>query len=106
MGVVVAIFVAILAIWLIGKLTGIVIGLLLAGLAGYFASRVLGGDGAGTVGNVLLGLGGGVVGPFILGMLDAGGIGNIPLVGAILSSVIGAVVIIFIARLFDKNFAK
>ncbi|MCU0465335.1 MAG: GlsB/YeaQ/YmgE family stress response membrane protein [Anaerolineae bacterium] len=106
MSVLVVIFIVVIGIWLVGKLTGLLIGLLLAGIAGYFASRLLGGDGVGAVGNVILGVGGGLIGPFILNALNVGGLASIPLIGVILSSIVGAVVIIFIVRLFNQNFAK
>lgn len=106
MQILVVIFIIVVGFWLLGQAVGLLIGLILAGIAGYFASRITGGDGAGTLGNVLLGVGGGLVGPMILNILNVGGIGRLPLIGVILSSIVGAVVIIFIVRLFNQNFAK
>jgi uncharacterized membrane protein YeaQ/YmgE (transglycosylase-associated protein family) len=111
MGTVLTIIVAIGIIWLILNLTGWLFGLIIwlavAGFAGYFASRVLGGDGIGTVGNILLGLAGGLVGPLMMSFLDVKWLQNPNnFIANLIASFIGAVVVIFVGRFFNKNFAK
>src|SRR5689334_10574565 len=84
---------------------GILIAVLFWALAGFLASRLTGGNGAGVLGNILLGLIGGAVGSFILNLLHLNGIGNIWIVGNIIVGVIGAVIVIYIARAFGlRNF--
>lgn len=110
MGAVLTIIIVVALIWLVGNLAGAAIGLLIwliaAGLSGYFASRIMGGDGIGTVGNILLGLAGGLVAPILLGLINMDGLRNFPFVGGLIASMIGAVVIIFVARFFNKSFGK
>lgn len=110
MGTILTIIIAIIVIWFITQLAAGVIGLLIwlfvAGLAGYFASRITGGDGAGTGMNILLGLVGGLVGPMLLGLINMDGLRNLPFLGGLVVSLVGAVVVIFVARFFNKNFAK
>lgn len=110
MSTILTIIVAIVVIWFITQLAAGVIGLLIwlfvAGLAGYFASRVTGGDGAGTGMNILLGLVGGLVGPMVLGLINMEGLRNLPFLGGLVVSLVGAIVVVFIGRLFNKNFAK
>ncbi|NOG48046.1 MAG: GlsB/YeaQ/YmgE family stress response membrane protein [Chloroflexi bacterium] len=63
--------------------------------------------GAGVGMNILLGLVGGVLGSLLLRVLNLQGIESIWLVGNIITGVIGAVVVIAVARLFgDKSFGR
>ncbi|OQY81009.1 MAG: hypothetical protein B6D42_11980 [Anaerolineae bacterium UTCFX5] len=67
----------------------------------------MGGNGAGVGMNILLGLVGGVLGSLLLRVLNLQGIESIWLVGNIITGVIGAVVVIAVARLFgDKGFGR
>jgi uncharacterized membrane protein YeaQ/YmgE (transglycosylase-associated protein family) len=107
MGFIIVILIVVGAIWLATKAVGLLIGLLIAGLTGYLASRVMGGDGAGPIGNVVLGLFGGVVGNVVLGLIGADFVGGIWIIGSILVGIVGAVVIILIARALGfKAFAQ
>ncbi|GIK28668.1 MAG: GlsB/YeaQ/YmgE family stress response membrane protein [Anaerolineae bacterium] len=111
MGLLIAIVVILLIITVIGWtaafLVQIAIAALFWGLAGYLASRVMGGNGAGVGMNILLGLVGGVLGSLLLRVLNLQGIESIWLVGNIITGVIGAVVVIAVARLFgDKSFGR
>lgn len=86
---------------------GILIAVIFWGIAGYLASRLTGGDGAGLLGNVLLGVIGGAVGSLVLNLLGISGIRDIWLVGSIIAGVIGAVIVIYIARALGmKDFAR
>ena len=68
--------------------------LILGGVAGWIAGRLMNSDG-GTLRNVLLGLGGGVVGSIVLGFLGIEGRG---MIGGTLVSVVGACILIWIGK--------
>ena len=86
---------------------GIVFTLLTWMFAGYLAGRLLRGRGYGVVGNIALGLAGGIVGSIILRVIGLGAVGNVWLIGGILVGVIGAVILVFLVRLFaNEDFAR
>jgi len=105
LGILIVVGIIWLALNLAGSLFSLIIWLVLAGLAGYFASKVLGGDGVGTIGNVLLGLVGGLVGPVVLSLVNLQGLRD-NFLGGLIVSFVGAVVVIFVGRIFNKNFGK
>lgn len=81
-----------------------IISLIVGGLAGLIAGRVIRGAGYGIVGNVLLGLMGSLVGGFAFSLLGLGARG---LFGQFLVSTVGAVLFIVIVRVFlDSDFAR
>jgi uncharacterized membrane protein YeaQ/YmgE (transglycosylase-associated protein family) len=49
---------------------------------------------------------GGLVAPVILGLINMQGLRDFPFIGGLLASMFGAVVIIFVARFFNKSFGK
>jgi len=69
-------------------------------LAGFFAGQVMKGSGYGLIADLLLGLGGGIVGSFVLGML---GIGSTGIIGSILIATFGAVLLIWVVRMFRSD---
>ncbi|MEL6653406.1 MAG: GlsB/YeaQ/YmgE family stress response membrane protein [Bacteroidota bacterium] len=72
--------------------------ILIGAAAGYLAGRVMRGSGFGALINILLGIGGAVVGGWafgILGLTSKGG-----LIGNLIVSFVGAVIILFVARMF------
>ncbi|HTW58208.1 MAG TPA: GlsB/YeaQ/YmgE family stress response membrane protein [Terriglobales bacterium] len=73
----------------------IVVGL----IAGWGAGKIMKGGGYGTIMDIILGIVGGVVGGWLLGILGihAGG-----LIGTIIVSIFGAVVLIWISRIIKK----
>ncbi len=76
--------------------------ILIGGLSGYLAGLVIRGKGYNAIGNVLLGIAGFFVGTFLFGRMGPGGT-----IGAILTSFLGALVLIVLVRvLLDENFAK
>lgn len=93
---------------LVGSVVNILIGVVIWGISGALASRLMGGDGAGLVTNVLLGVIGGVIGGFVLRIFGLGGVGNVFLVGDILVGIVGAVIVIFVVRTAtgNKGFAR
>jgi len=79
----------------------ITIGAILIGiLSGFLAGKIMRGEGYGCLWNCLLGIIGGIVGGHILGWLNISWGGTI---GAIGTSVIGAVAVLWIASLFKKK---
>ena len=78
---------------------GIIEGLIIGGIAGYLAGKVMKSSN-GMIVNIVLGIVGGGVGSFALhrlGLYSTGG-----LIGEIVSSTLGAIIIIFIGRkVFD-----
>ena len=69
-------------------------------LAGFIAGKLMRGGGFGLIVNLILGVSGGIFGGWVLGLLGIDlGMG---LVGQLLTSVIGAALLLFIASLFKK----
>ena len=112
MGILVTILVVLAVIalvsWTVGFLFHLAISALFWAAAGYIAVRVMGGDPSKNwLHIIILGLIGGFIGSIILRALSLQGLGDIWLVGSIISGSIGAVVLIATVRLVgDKNFAK
>ncbi|WP_067029764.1 GlsB/YeaQ/YmgE family stress response membrane protein [Allomuricauda sp. CP2A] len=79
---------------------GILYALLIGALAGWLAGKIMKGGGFGALINIILGIVGGVIGNWLfstLGVHVASGV-----LGDLITGVIGAVVILFIAGLFKK----
>jgi len=68
-------------------------------VAGWLAGTLMKGGGYGFVVNAILGIIGGVFGGWIFGVLGIGIGGDF---GSFITSVVGAMAILFIARLFKK----
>lgn len=79
-----------------GIIYSIVVGL----IAGWAAGRIMKGGGYGVIADILLGIVGGILGGWIVGMLGLGGGG---LIWAIVVSILGAVILIWITRLIKKE---
>ncbi|MEO0561233.1 MAG: GlsB/YeaQ/YmgE family stress response membrane protein [Chloroflexota bacterium] len=91
---------------LFGGLLSLAVTLVLWMFAGALAGRFMRGEGYGPIGDIGLGIVGGIFGTFLVNLIGLGGILAIPFIGPILVGAIGAVVFIFIARLFNSNFAR
>ncbi len=76
----------------------LIVELVLGGLSGCAASKIMGSESKNLLKNVLLGLGGGVVGGFLGNLI---GLGDGWITGLILS-VVGACLIIWLVRKFSK----
>ena len=76
---------------------GLIINLVLGGLAGWIAGNLMHSDGS-VLRNVILGLAGGVVGSIVLGMIGIQGRG---MIGGTLVSIVGACILIWISRKFS-----
>ena len=79
--------------------TGLLIFLAIGAVAGWLAGTLMKGGGFGLLGNIVIGIIGAVVGGFVFGLLGitAGG-----LLGAIITSTAGAVILLFVVRLFKQ----
>ena len=75
---------------------GFIFTLVMGGLAGWIAGKLMNSDG-GWLRNVLLGLVGGVVGDIVLGLIGIHGRG---LIGGTFVAVVGACILIWISRKF------
>jgi len=71
--------------------------LLLGGLAGFLAGKIMKGDGYGILVDILLGLAGGWVGGWIGGFL------HIPSFGYFITAFLGALLLVWIGRMIKGN---
>ena len=85
-------------------MTNILLWIISGGLAGWIATIIMGNDGSlGVVGNIIVGIIGAFLGGFIMDKLGRGGAAGAERPTSLASfatAVIGAIVLIFIARLF------
>jgi uncharacterized membrane protein YeaQ/YmgE (transglycosylase-associated protein family) len=91
---------------LAGSFIGLAFTLLIWMFAGALAGRLLRGEGYGPLGDIGLGLVGGVFGSMLFGLLGLGNIASIPILGPILAGSVGAIVFIYLIRLFNRDFAR
>jgi uncharacterized membrane protein YeaQ/YmgE (transglycosylase-associated protein family) len=73
----------------------IVVGL----IAGWAAGKIMKGKGYGVLADILLGIVGGIVGGWVVGILGFGGGG---LIWSVLVATLGAVILIWLARVLKK----
>lgn len=78
---------------------GLIMTLVIGGLAGWLAGTIMKGGGFGILLNILLGIIGAVVGDFAFGLL---GMSIAGLIGQLISATVGALIVLFIAGLFRK----
>ena len=78
-------------------LIGLIINLVLGGLAGWIAGKLMRSDGT-VLRNVILGLAGGIVGSIVLGLVGIQGRG---IIGGTIVSVVGACILIWLSRKFS-----
>lgn len=81
--------------------TGLLIFLLVGAAAGWIAGRLMRGGGFGLVGNIIVGIIGAFLGSWLLGLLKVS-IGSNPTINSLVTSVIGAVVLLFLVGLVKK----
>lgn len=74
--------------------------ILIGAVAGWLAGQVMKGGGYGLVMNIILGIVGGFLGGWLFGVLGLNTSGG--LMGALITSTVGAIVLIFLARLLKK----
>ena len=81
---------------------GILGWIILGGLAGWLASRLVRGTGLGLLGDILVGIVGGVIGGFIIGALGGTGITGFNLWSFVVA-LLGAILLLLIVRLFTGS---
>lgn len=69
-------------------------------VAGYAAGKIMRGGGFGLLVNLILGIIGGVLGGWVFGLMGivAGGI-----IGSLVTATVGAILLLWIASLFNRN---
>ena len=85
------------------KIVGVVILIATWMCAGYLAGKIIRGQDYGPIGDAALGLAGGIIGNVVLSILGLGSLGNIWLVGGILIGTVGAIILIYVVRMFSDN---
>jgi uncharacterized membrane protein YeaQ/YmgE (transglycosylase-associated protein family) len=83
----------------VGGILGFLVTLLVWGIIGWLAGSLVKGSGYGTFENILLGLGGGIVGGILFRLVGLSTPDNI--IGTLLVGVVGAVVLIYGARMIS-----
>ena len=79
---------------------GIILFLVIGGVAGWLAGLIMKGRGFGVVGNIFVGIIGGFLGGFLFGLLGIAGGG---LVGSLVTALVGAIVLLFIVGKIKKS---
>lgn len=74
--------------------------IIIGAVAGWLAGNIMKGGGFGLGMNILLGIIGGVVGGWVFGMLGISSDGGT--MGSLVTSVVGAVLILYVGRLIKK----
>jgi uncharacterized membrane protein YeaQ/YmgE (transglycosylase-associated protein family) len=82
---------------------GIVMWIIVGLIAGWAASVVSRGHGFGLVGDLIVGLVGALIGGFLAGFIIQGSVG---LVGSIIIAFFGAMLLLFILRMFGRGRAR
>lgn len=78
---------------------GFIIWLIVGGIAGWLAGKIMQGGGFGVIGNIVVGIIGGVIGGFMLNTLGFADRGIIGFIG----SVLGAIVLIYVVQLVTRK---
>jgi uncharacterized membrane protein YeaQ/YmgE (transglycosylase-associated protein family) len=81
---------------------GILGWIILGGLAGWLAGRLVRGSGLGLLGDIVVGIVGGIIGGFIIGALGGTGITGFNLWSFVVA-VLGAVLLLLIVRFFNDS---
>lgn len=74
--------------------------ILIGVLAGFVAGKIMRGGGFGLIVNLVVGIVGGVLGGWLFGLL---GIYTIGIIGNLITSVVGAIVLLAIVNLFQSR---
>jgi uncharacterized membrane protein YeaQ/YmgE (transglycosylase-associated protein family) len=78
--------------------------IIVGGIAGWLASLVVRGGGMGVVGDIIVGIIGALIGGFVLSLLLPGTFGFTGFnLGSLLVAFIGAVILLFIVKLFTGS---
>jgi uncharacterized membrane protein YeaQ/YmgE (transglycosylase-associated protein family) len=74
--------------------------IIIGGIAGWLAGKIMKGGGFGVVMNIILGIIGGVVGGWVFSFLGIGTDGGT--LGSLATALVGAVLILYVGRLIKK----
>ena len=74
--------------------------IVIGAVAGWLAGQIMKGKGFGFLGNLIVGIIGGFLGGFVFDQL---GIVFYGIIGSLIAAVVGAVILLFIIRLFRKK---
>ena len=77
---------------------GIILWLILGGIAGWLAGLIVRGSGLGIIGDIIVGIIGGFIGGFIVSLFGGSGVTGFN-IWSLIVAVIGAVVLLLIVRL-------
>jgi uncharacterized membrane protein YeaQ/YmgE (transglycosylase-associated protein family) len=83
-------------------LVSLVLWIIIGGVAGWLASLVVRGTGLGLVGDIVVGIIGAIIGGFIMNAFGAAGATGFNL-WTLIVAFVGAVILLFIVRLFAGN---
>lgn len=84
----------------LGTLWAWAVWIVIGGLAGALADRLIQGDQLGIGGNILIGIIGGIIGGVLLGIFGIGGTG---LVWTFITALLGAVLLLWVAKWVTKG---
>jgi len=104
-----ALIVAMVLVFILARsipLVGLIIALITWGVIGMVAGKLMRGRDFGFVGNVVLGFFGGILGTILFSMLGLWPILQLPFIGYGIAGVVGSILLIFLMRLIDRNFAR
>lgn len=74
--------------------------IIIGAVAGFVAGKIMRGGGFGLIVNLLLGVVGGIVGGWLFGLL---GVPNAGLIGSLATSIVGAILLLWVASLFRRS---
>jgi uncharacterized membrane protein YeaQ/YmgE (transglycosylase-associated protein family) len=78
---------------------GLLWSLIIGGVAGWLAGRIMKGEGYGVIINILLGIVGGLVGGWVFSLL---GLATTSMIGQLICATVGAVLLILLVRALRK----
>ena len=79
---------------------GLIIFLLIGGVAGWLAGNIMKGGGFGLIGNVVVGIVGAVIGGFTFGLF---GLQSGSIIGSIVTATVGAVILLALVGAFKRS---
>jgi len=78
---------------------GLIVALVIGAIAGWLAGQIMKGSGYGLIGDIVVGIIGGYIGSWLWGALRLPPIGGPGIVTAIVTSTVGAIVLLVLLRL-------
>ncbi|MCP4180616.1 MAG: GlsB/YeaQ/YmgE family stress response membrane protein [bacterium] len=79
---------------------GLLLFIILGGIAGWIAGLIMKGRGFGIIENIVIGILGAFIGRFLFHLL---GLYSMNIIGSLIAAIVGAVILIFIFNLIKKN---